>query len=128
MPSAEIFRFSSRALLRRADVFDLGGGLRCGRARQLVALPELVNDLLFLHLGGVLPRVEAGALALHVEDLAALVLRLLLVLRAARLNGSALGQLVLQRLALCLAARRAVGHGLLALRDLIDNALIFGFI
>ena len=66
---------------------------------QLIIIPELVEKLLFLHVGGKLLLLYTGAAALKVEDVAVALLGVLVVFGAAalklQLSGRDIGDLAL---------------------------------
>ena len=80
------------------DRLDLHSLLLCARGRELIGLPELVDELLLLELTGCFFLLQTGRFALEKQNVLVLFLRLLFGLVALCLHGRARLDLCFKRL------------------------------
>ena len=121
------FPFQLRnALGCSCDTFYFRRRLRRSRARQLIAFPEPVDDLLFLHLRGGFLCFQPGALPLHIQNVAVFALGVLFRRRFSGLDLPALFQRRFQGAALRLGGGRLIRKLVLALFDLLRDARKLG--
>ena len=105
------------------DGLDLHSLLLCARGRELIGLPELVDELLLLELAGRFLLLESCRFALEKQNVLVLVLRLLFGLVALCLHGGARLDLCFERLLVRLRGFRERFHLLVLRFDLLLSLL-----
>ena len=105
------------------DGLDLHSLLLCARGRELIGLPELVDELLLLELAGRFLLLESCRFALEKQNVLVLVLRLLFGLVALCLHGGARLDLCFERLLVRLRGFRERFHLLVLRLDLLLSLL-----
>ena len=100
------------ALVGCREIFNLDSFLFCRAGGQLVGIPELIDDLLFLKLARGLFLFETGCFAFELQNGLVFLLRLLFGLAAAGLDLGTLVNGLLQclpgQIKLCAGGRQAV--------------------